>query len=55
MEYFIDIVQANIRTIFWSLCLDSLKTKFQNFHPNQIMTRINPNSGMFADIIEEEN
>jgi hypothetical protein len=34
MEYVIDINQSNIRTILWSLCLDSFKTKFQNFHPN---------------------
>jgi hypothetical protein len=55
MEYVIDIEQSNIRKIFWSLCLDSLKTKFRNFHPNEVMIRINENSGMFAEIIEEEN
>ena len=55
MEYFIDIEQSNIRTIFWSLCLDSLKTKFRNFDPNEVMSRTNKNSGMFAEIIEEEN
>jgi len=55
MEYIIDIEQANIRTIFWSLCLDSLKTKFVNFHPNEIMIKINANSGLFADVIDEEN
>jgi hypothetical protein len=56
MEYVIDLEQANIRTIFWSLCLDSLKTKFHNFHPNEILIKINEKSGMFADINEgEEN
>jgi hypothetical protein len=54
IEYVIDINQANIRTIFWSLCLDSKRTKFQNFDPNEVMINIRENSGMFADIKEEQ-
>jgi hypothetical protein len=55
MEYVIDIEQSNIRTILWSLCLDSFKVKFENFHPNEVMIKINENSGMFANIIEEDD
>lgn len=55
MEYVIDIEQSNMRTIFWSLCLDSLKTKFRNFDPNEVMIRINENSGMFAEMIDEDD
>jgi hypothetical protein len=54
IEYVIDINQANIRTIFWSLCLDSKRTKFQNFDPNEVMINIREHSGMFADIKEEQ-
>ena len=55
MEYVIDIEQANIRTIFWSLCLDSLKTKFVNFEPNEILIQLNSNSGLFSEYIENES
>ncbi|CAF1271142.1 unnamed protein product [Adineta steineri] len=54
MEYVIDIGQSNIRTILWSLCLDSLKTKFQNFDPNELMIRTYERSGMFADVNQEK-
>lgn len=54
MEYVIDIEQSNMRTIFWSLCLDSLKTKFINFHPNEVMIETKERSGMFENSNDAE-
>jgi hypothetical protein len=54
MEYVIDLPLSNIRTILWSLCLDSFKTQFKNFHPNQILIKINQRLAMFAEINEED-
>lgn len=55
MEHVINVEESSIRMVFWSLCLDSVETKFQNFQPNEVMVLIKENSGMFAEVIEEEN
>jgi len=54
MEYVLDFEQSTIRTMLWSLCLDSLKTKFIRFDPNEIMTRIDTSKGLFNQMAEEE-
>ncbi|UJR27005.1 hypothetical protein I4U23_008310 [Adineta vaga] len=55
IENAIDINRSNIPMILWSLCLDSSKTQFRNFHPNEIMIRNYERSGLFANFHVEEH
>jgi hypothetical protein len=52
-KHFIDLDKSNLRTIIWSLCLDSLKGSLRNFDPSKVMTATDSPAGMFADELEE--
>lgn len=49
MENVIDVNRSDLRTILWSLCLDSSKVKLDNFQPNELMIRVSQRAGLFAD------
>ena len=54
MENVIDVSQASIRTILWSICLDAPKGNIGKFQPDLLMTLVDPNPSLFTENIEEE-
>lgn len=54
MENVIDVSQAGIRTILWSICLDSPKGNIGKFQPDLLMTLVDPNSSLFSENIEDQ-